>query len=102
MLDPDPESMNPDTKFLVIKPWIRIGIQPNMLDPDPESINSDPKPCFYNCCSPILVELSLLHGLRNLLISRIQQLAAGPHLLLLRSAVAAAILTAAAAPLEAA
>jgi hypothetical protein len=48
------------------------------------------------------VELSLLHGLRNLLISRIQQLAAGPHLLLLRSAVAAAILTAAAAPLQAA
>ncbi len=48
------------------------------------------------------MELSLLHGLRNLLISRIQQLAAGPHLLLLRSAVAAAILTAAAAPLQAA
>ncbi len=55
-----------------------------------------------HCCSPIPVELSLLHGLRNLLIRRIQQLAAGPHLLLLRSAVAAAILTAAAAPLEAA
>jgi hypothetical protein len=49
------------------------------------------------------VELSLLHGLRNLLISCVQELAAGPHqLLLLRSAVAAAIFTAAAAPLEAA
>ena len=48
------------------------------------------------------MELSLLHGLRNLLISGVQLLAAGPHLLLLRSAVAAAILTAAAAPLEAA
>ena len=48
------------------------------------------------------MELPLLHGLRNLLISCVQQLAAGPPLLLLRSAVAAAILTAAAAPLEAA
>jgi hypothetical protein len=31
--------------------WIRIGIQPKMLDPDPESMNPDPKHgpqhCFY-------------------------------------------------------
>jgi hypothetical protein len=30
-------------QFLVIKPWIRIGIQPKMLDPDPDQMNTDPK-----------------------------------------------------------
>ncbi len=35
-------------QFLVIKPWIRIGIQPKMLDldpdPDPDEMNADPQP----------------------------------------------------------
>ena len=30
-------------QFLVIKPWIRIGILPKMLDPDPYQMNTDPK-----------------------------------------------------------
>ncbi len=28
--------------------WIRIGIQPKMLDPDPESMNPDPKDCLWD------------------------------------------------------
>jgi hypothetical protein len=34
--------------FFVIKPWIRIGIQPKMLDldPDPDEMNADPQPWF--------------------------------------------------------
>jgi hypothetical protein len=31
---------------MVIKPWIRIGIQPKMLDLDPYQMNTDTKPCF--------------------------------------------------------
>jgi hypothetical protein len=36
-------------QFLVIKPWIRIGIQPKMLDldPDPDEMNADPQPKHF-------------------------------------------------------
>ncbi len=31
---------------MVIKFWILIGIQPKMLDPDPDSMNPDPQHCL--------------------------------------------------------
>jgi hypothetical protein len=30
--------------LVILKPWIRIGIQPKMLDPDPDEMNADPQP----------------------------------------------------------
>jgi hypothetical protein len=38
-------------KYLVIKPWVRIGIQPKMLDPDPDLMNTGPKHSEKNPCS---------------------------------------------------
>ncbi len=32
--------------FWSLKPWIRIGLQPQTLDPDPDQMNADPKPCY--------------------------------------------------------
>jgi hypothetical protein len=34
--------------FWSLKPWIRIGLQPQTLDPDPdpEKMNTDPQPCY--------------------------------------------------------
>ncbi len=39
---------------MVIKPWIRIGIQAKMLDldPDPDEMNADPQPCLVGGGQP--------------------------------------------------
>jgi hypothetical protein len=34
------------SNFWSSKPWIRIGIQPTMLDPNPDSMNPDQKHCL--------------------------------------------------------
>jgi hypothetical protein len=32
--------------FWSLKPWIRIGLQPQTLDPDPDQMNTDPAPAL--------------------------------------------------------